>query len=53
MSEAEIRKYWDELNEMYGTEIEMPAEMVLEMSETKRLLAMGYSFDAAMQSNMD
>lgn len=47
------KKYWDELNEMYGLDIEMPKDLKLDMSAVQFDIAMGHSIDSAMQYNME
>ena len=55
------KEFWDELNKMYGTDVKMPAGIDgdAELSDNEDLsdiefdMAMGMSFDAAMQKDMD
>lgn len=52
-----IKEYWDELNRMWGTDIELPEgiEQDVEhfsMSDVLYDVAMGNSFDNAMQRGM-
>ena len=54
----EISKFWDELNKMYGLDLEMPKELEkdaenFKMNDVQYEMAMGKSFDAAMQSGMN
>lgn len=58
MSEAQIKAYWNELNAMYGTETEMPEGLIddatnFNMNDVKYEMAMGKTFDDAMQSSMN
>ena len=56
-----VKEFWDELNKTYGTDLEMPAGIDgdAEISEDEDMsdiefdMAMGMSFDAAMQKNME
>lgn len=53
-----VKEYWAELNEMYGIDIEMPSELEndvanFKMSDVEYEMAMGGSFDGAMQKNME
>lgn len=53
-----IKEYWDELNKMYGLDLEMPVGLEedaknFKMSDVQFDMAMGKSFDAAMQSGME
>lgn len=57
MSE-DIIKLWNELNEMYGLDLEMPTGLKedvenFKMSGVLYEMAMGKSFDSAMQNNMN
>lgn len=47
------KEYWNELNKMYGLDLEMPNEIKLDMSAVQYDMAMGNSFDAAMQNNTE
>ena len=60
MSDEELmlHLYWEELNKMYGTDIEMPKALEedvanFNMSDVAYEMAMGGSFDGAMQKNME
>jgi len=56
-----VKEFWDELNKMYGTDVKMPAGIDgdTEISDNEDLsdiefdMAMGMSFDAAMQKDME
>ena len=48
-----VKEYWDELNEMYGLDLEMPEELAKSTKDVQFDMAMGKSFDAAMQSGME
>lgn len=52
MTNAE-KAYWDELNKMYGLDLEMPEELKLNMSAVQYDMAMGSSFDDAVQRNLE
>lgn len=50
------KEYWAELNKMYGLDMEMPEELEADnfsMSDVEYEMAMGKSFDGAMQSKME
>lgn len=47
------KEYWEELNKEYGLDLEMPEELNLDMEAVKYDMAMGMSFDSAMQNNME
>lgn len=47
------KEYWEELNREYGLDLEMPEELNLDMGAVQYDMAMGMSFDAAMQNNME
>ena len=49
------KEYWEELNKMYGTDLEMPENIdgIVDMSDIEFDVAMGMSWDAAMQKDMD
>ena len=54
----DIIKLWNELNEMYGLDLEMPTGLKedvenFKMSGVLYEMAMGKSFDSAMQNNMN
>ena len=49
----DIKAYWNELNKMYGLDLEMPEEIKFDAAEFHNDLAMGASFDSAMQKNMN
>lgn len=55
MSEARIKAYWNELNEMYGTDIEFPKDMDLSdhSAEVKARIACGETIDSAIQSTFN
>lgn len=46
-----IKEYWNELNEMYGLNLEMPEELK-SAHGVQFDMAMGKTFDSAMQNNM-
>lgn len=46
------KEYWDELNKMYGTDFELPNEIIEGVSDIETDMAMGMSFDAATQKDM-
>jgi transcription elongation factor GreA-like protein len=56
MMNETIKEYWEELNNMWGTDIELPEglEQDIEQSLSDVLydVAMGNSFDNAMQRGM-
>lgn len=47
------KEYWEELNREYGLDLEMPEEIKLDIAAVQNDMAMGMSFDAAMQNNME
>ena len=50
------REYWKELNEMYGTNLDFPEGLETEdfsMNDVLFDMAMGETFDGAMQKNME
>lgn len=52
------KEYWDELNKMYGLDLEMPLGLEedaenFKMSDVLIEMALGDSFDGAMQRNME
>lgn len=51
MANAE-KVYWNELNKIYGLNIEEFEELKLDMSAAQYDMAMGSSFDDAMQRNL-
>ena len=46
-------KYWNELNEMYGLNLEAPESIDLDMDAVEYDMAMGCSFDDAIQRNLE
>ena len=46
----EISKFWNELNEMYGLNLEMPKELKISATDVQFDMAMGKTFDSAVQS---
>ena len=52
MNNEEIKRYWEELNEMYGTCFDMPDKLEFDEDQFRHDIAMGQTFDAAMQKDM-
>ena len=52
MTEAD-KKYWEELNKQWGTNIPCPTSIDLDMEAVAYDLAMGDSFDGAIQRNLE
>ena len=52
MTNAE-KTYWDELNKMYSLDLEAPEGFKLDMSAVQYDMAMGSSFDNAVQRNLE
>lgn len=53
-----VKEYWDELNKMYGLDLEMPKGLEedaknFNMKDVEYEIAMGKSFDGAMQRSME
>lgn len=55
MSKEDIMKYWNELNKMYGTDIEFPEDLDLSdhSAEIKARVACGETIDSAIQSTFN
>lgn len=48
-----LKKYWKELNEMYGLDLEMPKEIKMDPAAVAYEMAMGKSFDSTSQNDME
>lgn len=52
MTKAE-KAYWEELNKMYGLNLECPEDIDMDSNAVAFDMAMGNSFDNASQRNFD
>lgn len=54
MTRADAMKYWDELNELNGTDYDFPEDMDLSdhSAEINARIACGESIDSAIQSTL-
>lgn len=55
MTKQEIIAFWQELNDMNGTNYELPADLMEDLDSEKfqNDIICGRSFDSAMQSQME
>lgn len=47
-----VGEYWNKLNKMYGLELEIPEEIKIDPKAVEYEMAMGKSFDSAVQNKM-